>query len=45
MASTFGMQRNEAAAFAKRAFDAGCPSYQDLWAECFITAFQMALGQ
>jgi hypothetical protein len=43
MAGVFGMQRNTASAFAQKAMEAGCPSYEELWAECFLEALHSAL--
>ena len=31
----FGLPRNNATALADIAMKSGCPSYQDLWADCF----------
>lgn len=31
----FGLPRNNASALADIAIKSGCPSYQDLWADCF----------
>ena len=31
----FGLPRNQAVALARAAMESGCPSYADLWADCF----------
>lgn len=35
MGGVFGMPRNQANALARAAMEAGSPSYQDLWVDCF----------
>lgn len=35
MMGVFGLTRNQAADLAEAAMRCGCPSYQDLWADCF----------
>lgn len=45
----FGLPRNKAVALARAAMESGCPSYADLWADCFTyfiretLAWQMSL--
>lgn len=43
MAGVFGVQRNQATALAKVAMEAGCPSYMDLWADCFAYFIRQTL--
>ena len=35
MCGVFGVQKRQAEALARAAMSSGCPSYQDLWADCF----------
>jgi len=43
MAGVFGMQRNEASQLAEAAMSCGCPSYQDLWADCYAYFVKYAM--